>query len=285
MDIQSKQLCDGNNIPVLGLGTWQLIGRECTDVVRSALSFGYTHIDTADTYGNQKDIARALGGYDRGKLYITSKVPYTELSRERVLASVSNTLNELETAYLDLLLIHWPNRNFDMRDTFRAFEDLHCRGVVRSIGVSNFSTSKLREAQCKCELPISVNQVEFHPYLNQRRMHSYCVEKEITLVAYSPLARGKVLADPLINEIAQRHNCQPAQVCLKWLLDKGVVAIPKAATIKHLAFNIESLEVQLSKEESDVIDSIQRELRVVNPCFADFRETDLDGSRLDMNAF
>ena len=179
------------------------------------------------------------------------------------------TLNQLQTDYLDLYLIHWPNNNIPMKETFQALHELQQKGKVLNIGVSNFTIGHLEQAR-RISKKISINQVEYHPYLNQEALLNYCEENKIKITAYSPLGRGKILNDKTITEIAHQHNKSPAQICLRWLLQKGMIVIPKASSSHHLKTNQEIFDFSLSSKELAAINKIGEKKRLVNPGFAEF---------------
>ena len=263
--IPAFKLRSNYSIPVLGLGTWQLLGKECEVVVKKALDIGYRHIDTAEIYENQEEIRRAIRDFPRSELFITSKVWRTNLRFKDVLKACESTLNELNTSYLDLYLIHWPNPAVPVEETLRAMKILHKEGKLRSIGVSNFDLSLLKEALEVEEVPICVNQVEFHPYLYQKELLEFCKKHDIVLVAYSPLARGRAIKDKTIRELAEKYGKNPAQISLRWILQKGAIPIPKASSEEHLRENIDIFDWKLSKKDEEKIDSMGIEKRIVDP--------------------
>jgi diketogulonate reductase-like aldo/keto reductase len=256
-------------MPVLGLGTWELTGNTCYNAVKIALKLGYTHIDTAEIYGNQSEIGNAISNFNRNNLFITSKVWYDNLHYNDVLIACEKTLEDLGIDYLDLYLIHWPNRNIPMRETFDALKELYDKGKVKSIGVSNFTIRHLKEA-LKISNLISVNQVEFHPFLYQKELLFFCEKHNIKIIAYSPLARTEVFSDKTIKTIANKYNKTPAQISLRWLLQKGIVVIPKASSKKHLKENLNVFDFEVSNEDMRKIDSIKTQKRLVNPDFTEF---------------
>jgi diketogulonate reductase-like aldo/keto reductase len=270
MQIPSFRFGNGNSIPALGLGTWQLTGSKCENAVKIALELGYNHIDTAEAYGNQKEIGKAINGFGRKKLFITSKIWNDNLHFQGTINSCDKILKELGTDYLDLLLIHWPVKKIPFEETFRAFEELEKSGKAKSFGVSNFTIRHLEEALPKAKISIVNNQCEFHPYLFQKELLEYCNQHKIIFTAYSPLGRKEILDDKLIKEIAEKYSKTAAQVCLRWIFEKGIVVIPKASSEEHLKENMEIFGWELSKEDSQKIDSIQKNRRIINPFFGDF---------------
>lgn len=270
--MKSILLKSGYSIPVLGLGTWLMNGRECFDAVLTALENGYRHIDTASAYENEDDIGQAISisALKREELFITSKVWYQKLRYKDVLDQCNSTLEKLRTDYLDLYLIHWPNKFIPLQETFRAFEHLLEEHKIRSIGVSNFTVNHLAEALKSTVLPISVNQVEFHPFLYQKDVLDFCKENGITLTAYSPLARGKVFESDILQKIALKKDTGPGQVSLAWLLKKGLVVIPKSSSEEHIISNLQALSINLTDEESALIDTLTNQQRIINPSWAEF---------------
>ena len=270
--MNSIKLSSGYEMPVLGLGTWQLQGQTCKEAVKKAIKLGYNHIDTAWIYENQREIGTALKEIkaDRSKIFITSKVWRDNLKYQDVLDQCQETLNQLQTNYLDLYLIHWPNKSISIKETFDAFKKLIEEKRGRSIGISNFTIPLIKEALRATNTPITVNQVEYHPYLNQEELLKFCKQNNIVITAYSPLARGKVLDDLLLNEIAKAHKKTVSQIALRWLLQKGIIVIPKASSEAHLKENLDIFNFELSREEIELIDSIKKKQRLVNPSFAEF---------------
>ncbi len=272
--MQTIKLISGYEIPVLGLGTWQLTGKKCKESVKKAIELGYRHIDTAWIYDNQEEVGEGIkeSGIKREKLFVTSKVWTDNLKYNEVLKQCEETLNQLKLNYLDLYLIHWPNKNIPLEETFRAFKELTEKGKVKSIGISNFNIERVREAKEKSKIPISINQVEYHPYLNQETLLEECKKNKITLTAYSPLARGKIFDDPILIKIATETDKKPGQVALRWLIQKGIIVIPKASSETHLKENMEIFDFKLSKEQMEDIDDIQIRRRLVNPAFSEFED-------------
>lgn len=268
------QLASGYSIPQIGLGTWFLSGRECFEAVSTALDFGYTLIDTAAAYENEQDIGKAIeeSGINRSTLFLTTKIWYQKLRAKDVVDQCNRSLDLLRTDYIDLLLVHWPNRFIPMRETFEGFEQLVEERKVRSTGVSNFTIRHIKEAQKSTALKLSVNQIEFHPFLYQKNILQYCNDFNISIMAYSPLARGKVLHSELLKEIAVKKEKQVSQIVLAWLLRKNIIVIPKASSDEHLKANIEAINVELTDRESSLIDSISENERIIKPSWAEFED-------------
>jgi len=261
------ELSSGDEIPAIGLGTWQLEGEKCRRVVKQAIKVGYRHIDTAEIYGNQKFIGQAIKG-KKEEVFITSKVWFENLHFDDVLNACENSLKELKTDYINLYLIHWPNRSVNIKETMLAMKRLLNDGLIKNVGVSNFTINHLKDA-LKTGIKIVANQVEFHPYLYQKELLDFCKRNKILVIAYSPLGRGNLLKDERIVEIAEKHDKTAAQVCLRWLYEKGVASIPKASSAKRLKENIEIFDFKLEKDV-EKIDRLNRNFRFVNPDFSDF---------------
>lgn len=256
----------GIRVPVLGLGTWQLEGKACQRAVEEALDMGYRHVDTAQLYGNEAEVGRALraSGLPREDIFLTTKIWMESLDRASVLRTGGESLRRLDTDYVDLLLIHWPNKAVPLEETLGAFRQLQDEGKAKSIGVSNFPPSLLRRA---LEIaPIVCNQVEFHPYLGQTALLDLARQHDLLLTAYSPLARGEVNQDKTLQEIGKRHGKTPSQVTLRWLVQQDhVAAIPKASSPGHLRANLEIFDFVLSDEEMRRISDLDRGRRLIDP--------------------
>lgn len=261
----------GHKVPEIGLGTYQLFGRECYKTVRAALDIGYTHIDTAQMYKNEKEVGEAIrrSGKSREDLFITTKIWHTNLDHDDVLQSVEDSLREFDTPYVDLLLIHWPNKNFSLEKTFEAMLILRDQGKAYNIGVSNFTLPLMKEAIEEIRVPLFCNQIEFHPFLSQFDMLDYSYDNDFLVMAYSPLAKGKVMENETLQEIGQAHGKSAAQVALRWLIEQeNVVAIPKASSEDHLRENLDIFDFELTDEQFEQIDNIEKSHRLVNPTFA-----------------
>lgn len=233
---------------------------------------GYRQIDTAEMYGNHDIVGEAISGYERAELFITSKVDSPHLHYEDVLAVCDATLLELGTDYLDLFLIHWPNPEVPMPQTFDALQHLVEQGKIRDMGVSNFQPRRLRRALQITPHPIANNQVELHPYLWQDELVRLCHDNGVTVTAYAPLGRKHVLEDATIRMIAQKHDVTPAQVSLRWLLQKGCIVIPRSTREEHLRANMDVYDWALSGVDMAAIDDIPHRERVVNASFEEFQE-------------
>jgi len=253
-------------MPVIGLGTWNLRGKECFEATISALEIGYRHIDTAEMYENESEIGDAITQslVPRSEIFLTTKVWSNHLQYQDVIRSLESSLKKLKTDYVDLFLIHWPNPNIPLSDTFKAMSYLKNKGMLKFIGVSNFDKDLLLKAQQISSLPIMNVQVEYHPFLDQNSILSYCQKNNISLTAYCPLARGRELSNPVLEKIANKYNKTVPQVMLRWLIQqKNVVAIPKAKSAEHQRINFEIFDFQLSPEEMNTIFQLNRGQRLV----------------------
>ncbi|MCK1303763.1 aldo/keto reductase [Bradyrhizobium sp. 24] len=259
-------------MPRIGLGTWKLEGDAAMSAVLAALEAGYEHIDTASRYGNEEAIGKAIarGGVARSQLFLTSKVWWTDLEPERVLASVKRSVESLDCEYLDLLLVHWPNPEVDLKKTLAAMAEAKAMGVIRNIGLSNFPLRTLSKAvQLSCE-PIAALQCEYHPYLDQSKLISFCRDKRITFVAYAPFGSGALLSDPAITDLAVAHGTTAADIVLEWLMQQeGVAAVPRSSNPQRIAANLRRGTISLSPEEMAAITALHRpDGRVFSPSWA-----------------
>ena len=270
--MQTVSLKSGDQMPVLGLGTWQLTGQECINAIPVAVEIGYRHIDTADAYKNHKDVAQGLkkAGIAREKLFITSKLFLRDMEPENVLKTGPRMLSELGIDYLDLLLIHWPLKEVPFEETLGAMAELQKKDLIKNIGVSNFTIKHLKEVEANSNVEITNNQIECHPYIYQEELINYCQERDIIITAYSPLARGDIFEDADIKKMSDKYDYSPACLVLKWLVDKGLVVIPKASSREHIKDNFKILEIELPAEVREMLDKKHENRRLVEPGFADF---------------
>lgn len=261
----------GINIPEIGLGTYKLYGKECKKMVSEALSAGYRHIDTAQIYQNEEEVGEAVkqSGIDRDELFITTKLWHTNLDHDSVLLSTEESLKSLKIPYVDLLLIHWPNSQEPLMQTLEAMLTLKDQGKVLNIGVSNFPLSMTKEVIEEYRVPILVNQVEYHPFLGQFGLLDYSYDNDFIVTAYSPLAQGRVADNELLKSIGKEHGKSASQIALRWLIEQeNVVVIPKSSSVGHLKENIAIYDFELTDEQFESIDALEKTHRVVNPPFA-----------------
>lgn len=261
----------GVEVPEIGLGTYKLHDRECSHILRSALDIGYRHIDTAQMYKNEREIGEALNvsNVPREDIFLSTKIWYTNLEPDEVLQTTEESLRHLDTPYVDLLMIHWPNEQYDLRKTLESMLVLRDQGKAMNIGVSNFPLHLLKKANDEIRAPIFCDQVEFHPFIDQLDLLNYAIDNDIMLTAYAPLAQGKVTENKDIQEIAEKYGKSPAQISLRWLIEQeNVVAIPKASTEEHLKENFDVFDFYLEDEDFERIDQLEKSERLVNPSFA-----------------
>ncbi len=258
-----------SSLPLIGLGTYQLLGKECTRVVKLALEMGYRHIDTAAIYDNHAAIGKAISSFPREQLFLTSKLFLDQLETLSVEDACDLALKELGLEYLDLYLIHWPDRTRPMDVILQEMSELVKKGKARRIGVSNFTIHHLQDVE-NLNVSIFANQVEFHPYLYQKKLQEFCSAKGIQLVAFRPFGKGALLEDPLFREIGQKLNKTASQVILRWIIQKGVPAIPKASSEIHLRQNLEVFDFALSKADMDRIDQCDRGQRFCDTDWSEF---------------
>ena len=255
-DGTGRVLSDGNEIPLVGLGVWQMPnGPECVDAVRSALELGYRHIDTAQEYGNEQSVGRGLreSGVSRAEVFITTKFfP----AREDPVAEVERSLQRLAVDYVDLYVIHWPQGGPTW--AWPGMEQARALGYARSIGVSNFGVDELRKLLVTATQPPVVDQVQFSPYAYRRALLDFCGQSGIALEAYSPLGTGRYLASDAVARIAGRHERTPAQVLLRWCIERSIPVIPKSTHRERIAENAEVFDFVLSAEDLAELDALDR---------------------------
>jgi 2,5-diketo-D-gluconate reductase B len=258
----------GDRFPAIGLGTSGLEGKRCTDVVRTALGLGYRHIDTAQAYGNEREVGRAIAasGVKRADIFVVTKVWRSSLKPRDVHRSTEGSLDALGTEFVDLLLVHWPNDSIPLGDTLTAFGELKAAGKARHIGVSNFPLKLLREAVETHRAPVFANQVEYHPLLDHSALLAYMRARNIALTAYSPLGRGRLVNNPVLAEIGRKRGRSASQIALAWLLRQdGVAAIPKFSSEAHGRANLEAFGIALDEGELEAIAGLDKGFRVWEP--------------------
>ncbi|MBN2248697.1 MAG: aldo/keto reductase [Coriobacteriia bacterium] len=253
------RLANGVEMPRLGLGTYKSAeGGDVEGAVTAALELGYRSIDTASLYGNEEGIGRAIAaaGVPRGEIFLTSKVWNDEQGYEHTLAAFTRSLERLGTDYLDLYLVHWPRA--ETPETWRALERLYAEGAVRAIGVCNHLEHHLEEILGYADIAPMVDQYELHPWLQQPSLRSYCQAHDIVVEAWAPLMKGRVAEEPALVAVAGNHGKSPAQVALRWLLQHGVVTIPKSVHRERIAENGAVFDFTLTPEDMTAIDAADR---------------------------
>lgn len=263
---------NGTEIPALGFGTFQLEPADTRRMVAHALSLGYRHIDTAQMYENEQAVGQGIrdGDVDRDSIFLTTKVWMDQFQDGDLQRSVEDSLRKLDTDYVDLLLLHWPNPDVALEESLNALMEVQRKGRARHIGVSNFTTSWLERALAICGRDaLLTNQVEYHVFLSQQRVKEATERAGMALTAYCPLARGKVLGNATLKEIGAKHGKSEAQVALRWLLEQEVVAIPKSAKEHRAKENFDVLDFRLDNEDMAAIDDrLLGNDRQINPSFA-----------------
>lgn len=262
-DVPRIELNDGNRIPQLGFGVFQIDPEHTAAAVETALGVGYRHIDTAEMYRNEAGVAEGIraAGLDRDQVFITSKLSNGDHEPDDARRAIDGTLAELGTDHVDLFLIHWPlptRYDGDFVSTWRAMEEFKADGRARSIGVSNFQIDHLERLAAETETTPAVNQIELHPYMTNGDVASFCREWGIAVEAWSPIARGDVLDDETIVEIAERAGRTPAQVVLRWQLQLGHIVFPKSETPERIAENLAIFDFELDQGDVERISSLHR---------------------------
>ncbi|WP_291102142.1 MULTISPECIES: aldo/keto reductase [unclassified Flavobacterium] len=258
-------LNNGNKIPIVGFGTYKSKEQEGIESVRCALSNGYRLIDTAAIYGNEEVVGKGIkaSGVSREDLFITTKLWRESLGYQSTKKEFEKSLNRLNLDYIDLYLIHWPanaknyvNWQKTNSDTWRAMEELQAEGKIKSIGVSNFFEEHLEALFQTANLIPSINQIEFHPGYWQQELVEYCKRQNIVVESWSPLARGKVFGNEVLEAISNKHNKSVSQVCLRWIIQHDVIVIPKSTSPKRIEENINLFDFELSTEEMELINNL-----------------------------
>ncbi|WJR80241.1 aldo/keto reductase [Bradyrhizobium sp. NP1] len=260
----------GISLPRLGLGTFRMQGDTCRAAVESALALGYRHIDTAEMYANEEPIGAAIAasGLARRELHVTTKVWHENLAPDAIRRAFDASLDKLKLDHVDLYLVHWPSKGMNLPAIFETLMKLREQGRTRAIGVANFTTALLKTVVEEIRAPIACNQVEYHVMLDQTKLRHYLTAHAIPLVAYCPLAQGRVASDETLIAIGKKHNASAAQVALKWLLDQdGVAAIPKASRRESQQANLDALKVKLDDDDRKKIAGLPKDRRCVNPAF------------------
>jgi len=264
--IPNITLNNGQVIPQFGFGVFQIEPKRTAAAVRTALEAGYRHIDTAEMYGNEAEVGEAVAasGLDRGDVFITSKLSNEAHEPDAAREAFDGTLKALGVDYVDLFLIHWPlptRYDGDFVSTWKTLEEFYREGRARSIGVSNFQPQHLRRLHGQSDVIPAVNQIEAHPYLTQDDVRAFCAQHQIAVEAWSPLGKGTVLDDPVIGRIAERAGKTPAQVVLRWHIQRGDIVFPKSVTPKRVKENIDIFDFELSGADVNDISLLNKNER------------------------
>jgi 2,5-diketo-D-gluconate reductase B len=258
----------GAQIPAVGLGTMTLREKLCVNIVATALQLGYRHLDTAERYGNEAEVGEGLraSGLKREDVFVTTKVYWDRLAPGEFERSVDESLRKLRLSAVDLLLIHWPNPNVPLKDSIAALCQAKRSGLAKHIGVANFTVSLIEEAVRLASEPLVTNQIEVHPYLDQSKVIAACQQRGLSVTAYCPLARGKVPGDQTLIGIGKVHGKSASQVVLRFLVQQGLIVIPRTSKLERLAENLAIFDFSLSETEMTEIAGLRRpDGRVVNP--------------------
>ncbi|HBX63625.1 MULTISPECIES: aldo/keto reductase [unclassified Empedobacter] len=279
--MENFKLSNGIEIPAIGFGTWLLEGEKVIKPLKIALTKGYTHIDTAAIYKNEKEIGTVLKAenVDRSKLFITSKCWNSERGYEKAMAAFEQTLADLQTDYLDLYLIHWPANETQFPDTWaelnagtwQAFEEIYKSGKAKAIGVSNFNINHLKALFETAEIKPMVNQIEIHPGHSQPELVDFCRQNDLLVEAWSPLGSGRILENELIVSLADKYNVSVGQICINYCLAKEILPLPRSTSEKNIEANLTSNNFKLSAEDVKAIDEMPADgFSGLNPSMVEF---------------
>lgn len=271
--MEQKKLTDcfimnnGKTIPCIGYGTYKTPGEDVYEAVVSAVKAGYRHIDTAAYYHNEEGVGRAVRecGVARDELFITSKVWNTDRGYEKTKKAFAVTMERLGLAYLDLYLIHWPANRKQFGDeagkinaeTWKALEELYAEGKVKSIGLSNFLPHHIEELMETAKVKPVVDQIEFHPGWAQLKVSEYCQKNDIVVEAWSPLGRKAVLDNEVLKDIGEKYGKKPAQICIRWVMQHGILPLPKTVNPDRMSENADVFDFKLTAEEMEIIDGLK----------------------------
>jgi 2,5-diketo-D-gluconate reductase A len=265
-EIPEIMLNNGRNIPQFGFGTFLVKPAETVSAVAAALQTGYRHIDTAQMYGNEAEVGEAIArsGIDRADVFVTTKLGNGDHRPDDARRAFDESLKALGFDYVDLFLIHWPLPTLydgDYVSTWNTLEEFYRDGRARSIGVSNFQAHHLRRLHQECEITAAVDQFEVNPYLTQDELRGFCAEHQIAIEAWSPIARGNALDDPTVDDIARKVGKTPAQVILRWHIERGDIVFPKSVNPDRIRENIDIFDFELTGEDVEAISALNRNER------------------------
>jgi 2,5-diketo-D-gluconate reductase B len=261
----------GARIPLIGLGTWDLRGRVCARVVEQALRLGYRHVDTAEMYDNEREVGEGLraSGVRRNEVFVTTKIWPSHFAPRELERAARDCLVRLRLTEVDLMLLHWPNPQIPLSETLGALDKVKRDGLARHIGVSNFAVALLEEALATSTEPLVCNQFECHPFLDQSKLIAACRQHGVAVVAYSPIAQGRVRGDEILTAIGAAHKKTAAQVSLRFLVQQDIVVIPRTSRVERLSENAAIFDFTLSaREMADIAGLARRDGRLVNFSFS-----------------
>jgi diketogulonate reductase-like aldo/keto reductase len=259
---------NGARIPVVGLGTWNLRDEVCTSIVGEALRGGYRHVDTAAMYGNEEAVGEGIRGsaVAREDIFLTTKVWPDDLAAKDFRRSVEHSLKKLKLPYVDLILIHWPSRTVPLAETLKAMAAVKRDGLARHVGISNFTLTLIEEAVKLSSEPLVVNQVEMHPFLDQSKIVAASRQHGLAVTAYCPIARGNSAGDKILARIGAQHGKSAAQISLRYLVQQGIIVIPRTSKRERLKENMDIFDFTLSEAEMAEIKALgRRDGRMVSP--------------------
>lgn len=268
---QTYVTANGAKIPAIGLGTWDIPLDTLPELVKDAIAAGYRHIDTATRYGNEKEVGAGirLANVPRADLHVTTKVWWDSIDDGDLQKSAEESLKKLGLDYVDLLLIHWPNKAIPLERSIRALNDAKKRGLAKHIGISNFTIPLVRQAVKLSEAPLVTNQCENHPLIDQSALIAECQSHGLSFTSYTPIGRGGILDNPVIAAAAKAHGRTATQIILRWHVQSGFIAIPRSSKLKHVVENFQVFDFALSPREMQDITALRAaRKRVVNPDFA-----------------
>jgi diketogulonate reductase-like aldo/keto reductase len=273
MSVTATQVVEahGARIPLVGLGTWDLRGRTCARIVEQALRLGYRHVDTAELYENEREVGEGLraSGIKRDEVFVTTKVWPSHFAPRELERTAKESLVRLRLSEVDLLLLHWPNPNISLSETLGALCKIKRMGLARHIGVSNFTVAMIEDAVTLADEPLVCDQVELHPFLDQSKVIAACRQHAMAVVAYSPIARGGAKNDKVLARIGTVHGKTAAQVCLRFLVQQGIVVIPRTSRIERLTENLSIFDFELSAAEmAEIARLAHRDGRIVDYAYS-----------------
>jgi diketogulonate reductase-like aldo/keto reductase len=258
----------GAQIPAIGFGTSPMTGAVAAEEVVAALRAGYRHIDTARKYGSERAVGEAMraAGVPRDEIFLVTKVSHENLRAKDFARSVDESLNALKVDYVDLLMVHWPNPEIPLSETMPALAKAKREGLARHVGVANFNIALLDRAIALCPEPLVALQAEYHPYLDQSKLHAAARARGLAFVGYCPLGRGRLFGDPVLAEVAKARGRSVAQVALRWSVQQGVIPIPRSSRPERIADNFKVFDFSLSDDEMKRIGALKRATgRIANP--------------------